>query len=216
MNKANNMKRITLTALAIITLLGACNTSKITSSWNAQNVPVRPYSKILVLGLIREADRSIRERMEEHFAGDLTDLGYTAISALKEYGPKAFDKMDEAAALEKLKNSGVEAVITIVLLDKQKERKYMPAQNYSPRDFWGYYGYRNNRIYEPGYYVTNTKYFWESNFYDLKKQTLLYSVQTRSFEPANTEAMGHEYGRMIVRDMVKKQILKNKTETASE
>jgi predicted helicase len=139
------------------------------------------------------------------------------ITSLKEYGPKAFDKMDEEAAISKLKNSGVDAVITIVLLDKEKERKYVPANiYYSPygyysNRFWSYRTTLYHRIYEPGYYVMNTKYFWESNLYDMSTQKLVYSVQTQSFDPANSESMGHEYGQMIVKNMLKQKILKQQT-----
>ena len=109
-------------------MVTACNTSKITTSWKAENTVPQKYNKILVLGLIREADRTLQENMENHFVGDLQELGYNAVSSLKEYGPKAFDKMDEEAAISKLKNSGVDAVITIVLLDKDKRKKICTGQ----------------------------------------------------------------------------------------
>ncbi|MFC0775099.1 hypothetical protein [Terrimonas alba] len=204
----------TIKWLGIIALfLAGCTSSRITSSWKDENVSPKQYNKILVLGLIRETDRTIRENMENHFVGDLQALGYNAVSSLKEYGPKAFEKMDEEAALAKLNNSGVDAVVTIVLLDKEKEKRYVPGYiNYSPygyyyNRFWGYYGTMNRRIYEPGYYVTDTKYFWESNFYDMGTQKLLYSVQTQSFDPANSESLGHEYGQLIVKNMVKNGIV---------
>jgi hypothetical protein len=205
------MKNIKGITFALLLLAVGCSTSKITSSWKAQSITPKKYNKILVLGLIRDADRRIQERMEQHFIGDLTDMGYTAISALQEYGPKAFDSLNEKAALAKIKNSGADAVVTIVLLNKQKERKYVPARAYFEGDFLGYYGYQHRRIYEPGYYVTDTKYFWESNFYDMSNQALLYSVQTQSFSPENTESMGHEYGKIIVKNMVKQKILQPKT-----
>jgi hypothetical protein len=198
------MKKIKWVGFALL-LLAGCGSSKITTSWKAENITPQKYSKVLVLGLIRENDRSIQEKMENHFVGDLRALGYNAVSSLNEYGPKAFDKMEEQAAVDKLKNSGVDAVLTIVLLDKEKERQYIPP-NYSYR-FWGYRNARYMRIYEPGYYVTNTKYYWESNFYEMSSQKLLYSVQTQSFSPDNAEILGHEYGRMIVKNMVKQNIL---------
>jgi hypothetical protein len=151
--------------------------------------------------------------MENHFVGDLQEKGYNAVSSLREYGPKAFDGMDEAAAISKLKSSGVDAVITIVLLDKKKERYYVPGRlYYSPygyyyNRFWGYRGTLYQRIYEPGYYVTDTEYFWESNLYDMKTQQLIYSVQTKSFDPASSESLAHEYGKMIIQNMAEKQVL---------
>ena len=207
------MKKIKWIGFAFLLMAAGCTTSKITTSWKAENTVPKKYNKIMVLGLIREADRTIQENMENHLVGDLQQLGYTSVSSLKEYGPKVFDNMDEATALAKLKTSGVDAVITIVLLDKQKERKYVPGNvYYSPYSyysnrFWGYRTTLYNRIYEPGYYVTDTKYFWESNLYDMSTQKLVYSVQTQSFDPANSESMGHEYGQLIVKDMVKQSIL---------
>ena len=121
--------------------------------------------------------------------------------------------MDEKTLVEKLQNSGFDAVITIVLLDKSKERNYVPGHvYYSPymiyqRRLWGYYSTIYDRIYEPGYYTVNTRYFWESNFYDLTTKELIYSVQTESFDPASSENLGHEYGKMIVMDMVKNHVL---------
>lgn len=208
------MKKLKWIGFALLLAAAGCSSSRITTSWKAENAVPLKYNKIMVLGLIRENDRTIQENMENHFVGDLNDLGYNAVSSLKEYGPKAFDNMDEAAAISKLRNSGVDAIITIVLLDKQKERNYVPGNvYYSPYSFYGnrFWGYRTTlyqRIYEPGYYVTDTKYFWESNLYDMSTQKLIYSVQTESFDPANSEILGHEYGQLIVKDMVNKDILK--------
>jgi len=206
-SKINAMKKI-LPAILSLLALAACNTSKITSSWQAKNAAPGKHNKIMVIGLIREADRAIRQKMEEHFVGDLKSMGYNAVSALNEYGPKAFEMLEESATLDKLKSSGVDAVLTIVLLDKEKERSYSPSWPYHGR-FWGYYGRYNNRVSERDYYVVNTKYYWESNFYTMSDGQLLYSVQTQSFDPSSAESLGHEYGKMIVADMVKKNILQD-------
>lgn len=193
----------------------SCSSLKITTSWMSEDVVVSKYNKILVLGLTRENDRSIQENMENHFVADLNEIGYQAVGSLSEYGPKSFENMDEASALQKLKNSGVDAIVTIVLLDKERENKYVPGNiYYSPygyyyNRFWGYRTTIYRRIYEPGYYVTDTKYFWESNLYDMRnmRQTLVYSVQSQSFDPASSERLGHQYGKLIVGDMVKKNVL---------
>ncbi len=200
------MKKVTNIAFGLILLLSACRTSKITHSWKAQEAPLKNYNKILVLGFIREPDRNIEEKMENHFVGDLQNLGYHAVSSLKEYGPKVFDKIEENEGLSKVKGSGFDAVITIVLLKKERERKYVPP-TYNYR-IWSYRYDIYNRIYEPGYYVSNTKYYWESNFYDMTNQKLIYSVQTQSFNPDDAESLGHEYGKMIVKNMVNQDILK--------
>jgi hypothetical protein len=197
----------------LVLLLMGCASSRITHSWKAENTAAKKYNKIMVLGLIRDADIRVRERMEDHLAGDLKDLGYQAVSSLKEYGPKAFDNMDEKAALDKLRSSGIDAVVTIVMLDKTRERHYVPGYiTYSPyaiyyNRFWGYYSTMYGRIYSPGYYEVNTRYFWESNLYDMSSKELIYSAQTETFDPASVETLGHEYGKMIVHDMIKNNVL---------
>lgn len=207
------MKHTKWLITAFMLIIAGCSTSKITSSWKAENTVPQKYNKILVLGLTHEADRTLQEKMENHFVGDLKELGYNAVSSLQEYGSKAFDKMEEEAAIARLKGSGVDAVLTIVLLDKEKERRYIAGSiYYSPygyyyNRFWGYRVTLYHRIYEPGYYVTSTKYFWESNLYDMNTQKLVYSAQTESFAPASSESMGHEYGQMIVNNMVKQNVL---------
>lgn len=217
------MKKIKwLGILAAILFVHSCSTTNITSTWKAPDVTVRKYNKMMVLGIIREADRTLRERMENHLVGDLKNLGYNAFSAFQEYGPKAFDGMSEEEANKKLANDGIDAVITVVLLDKQKERYYVPGRMvYTPYftyydRFWGYYRSINTRILAPDYYEVTTKYFWESNLYDLTSNKLIYSVQTQSFDPVSTDGLAHEYGQMIVQNMVKNNVLLKKGEKTAK
>lgn len=208
------MKHIHITIVAVLILFSGCGpSSRITSSWKASNVQPTQFKKVIVLGLIRENDRRLREKMEQHLVGDLKELGYTAICSCDEYNPKAFENMTEEQAISKLRSSGIEAVLTIVLLDKKQEKFYVPGRVvYSPYTiyqgrFWRYSRSMYDRIYTEGYYSTNTKYFWESNLYDLTNNNLVYSSQSQSFDPLTTETLGHEYGQMIVKDMVKKNVL---------
>jgi hypothetical protein len=208
------MKTFICILITSLLLTSGCTSSRITTSWKSDKQNGYSFKKVLVLGLIRENDRSLQERMEKHLADDLKLLGYSTLTSLSELGPKAFENMTEKEAIEKLKTSGVDAVLTIVLLDKERERFYVPGRTYyTPygfyyNRFWGYRGILYQRIYEPDYYVTDTKYFWESNLYDMKTQSLIYSVQTQSFDAVTTESQAHEYGKLIVKDMLKNNIVK--------
>jgi len=210
------MKKILISGTMALLLI-ACSSTRITSSWKADNIQAKQYKKILVLGLINEPDRTVRENMEEQLVSGLKDMGYDAVCSCDEFGPKSFESMKEEDALAKLGNSGIDAVLTIVLLDKDKERYYVPGRvSYTPynvyhRRFFGYYSTMYRRVYSPGYYVTDTKYFWESNFYNLSDgQELLYSVQSQSFEPGSAKSLAHEYGQMIIKDIVKNNVLTKK------
>lgn len=205
----NNRLIILFVASAIVS---SCTSTRITSSWKTADTTNLKYSHILVLAL-SQPDNNLKEKMEQHLVNDLKSHGIDAFSAYKQYGPKAFDRLDENTAIDKIQSSGTDAILTIVLLDKSKERNYVPGHvMFTPyaayyRRFWGYYTTLYSRVYTPGYYVTNTNYFWESNLYDASTRQLVYSVQTKSFNPSNTELLAHEYGQIIVNNMIEKGVM---------
>jgi hypothetical protein len=189
-------------------ILFSCSSTRITSQWQPSGLPSVTAKKILVLSLVHDKDRSIKENMERHLTFDLRSRGYETISSFHEFGPKAFEGLEEGAALERLRNRDIDLVLTVVLLDKERERYYYHGYfYYSPffyyyNNFWGYHMMMNSRVYQPGYYVNDTRYFWESNLYELKTGQLLYSIQTQSFDPSSTESMAHEYGEKISQAIV--------------
>ena len=210
------MKLTFLVRSVFLLLFISCTSTKIISSWKDEATPTKNYHKIVVLGLIRKTDRTLRQEMETHLVENLKRLGYDAVSSYNIYGPKAFEGMDEKTSIDTIKNRGAEAVLTIVLLDKTKERYYTPGRvYYSPyfiyyNRFWGYYTTLYDRIYTPGYYTINTKYFWESNLYDLETRKLLYSIQTQSFDPSSADEAAKEYAKIIVDDMLKNKMLQKR------
>ena len=210
------MKKSTIALLlaGILIFCWACSSaSRITSSWTPRPTTPVLFKKVIVLGLIHDRDRTLREQMEQSLAAHLRGQGQDAVCACDLYGPKEFDRLTEAEALSKLSNSGVDGVLTIVLLDKERERYYAPGQiQYTPYGFyydrfWGYSRTLYGRIYSPGYYTTNTRYFWESNLYDLSDGKLIYSAQSQSFEPSTSERLGKEYGKLIVDDILDKGVV---------
>jgi hypothetical protein len=151
--------------------------------------------------------------MEKDLVADLKSQGINAVSALDEYGPNAFRGVDKKQVDDQLKAKGYDGIVTITLLNKSKERYYSPGyMDYTPfaynyNYFWGYYSNMYDRVYEPGYYETATNYLWESNLYDLAKGKLVYSVQSKSFDPASAMQVGKGYGRSTVRDLVKNGLI---------
>jgi hypothetical protein len=185
----------------------------ITSSWHAENSNKKSINKVLVLAIDNNKDRSIRVKLENHLVNDLIKRGIEASSSIEKYGPLFLSGLQESEALNKIKGQGFDAVLTVVLLDKEKEKHYIPSKiTYTPysmyyRRFWGYYSTVYERVYEPGYYTENTNYFWESNLFDLSDKSLIYSAQTKSFDPNNLETLADEYGKIISNDLFKKGIL---------
>ena len=205
------MKNIMLMFCAVV--IFSCQTSKITDTWVDKNVSPKKYNKILVLGVSKDNDRELQSKMEKHLAGDLNDLGYIAFAASDVYTPGTFIKGDTAKAIEAINSKGFDAVFTIVLLNKEKEKYYVPGRvintpfvNYYDR-FGRYYYTMYDRIHTEGYYAEDTKIFWESNFYDIGEKKMIYSSQSRSFDPGSKESLAHYYGVLLANSLVKSRVL---------
>ena len=207
------MERKNIIYLLLIFSFFACTPSRITSSWTKARTKLKSTDKIMVIGILQQKDNSLRLYMEQHITDDLKSLGYKAYSIIQVYGFNELEKMKEKNINEKLRKEGIDIVLTIGLLDKKKERYFISNKGNNPpygigsSDFYSYYKATLNHINRSGYYATTTKYFWESNLYDLNNPQLLYSVQTTSFNPATEQSLAHEYGRMIINDMVRNNIL---------
>jgi hypothetical protein len=207
--------------IPLLVFLISCQPSKITQSWTAKNVTPKKYQKILVLGVLTETDNDLQIKMEDHLSGDLKELGYKAVAANKIFPAGTFVKGDTARAVAALNDKGFDAIMTIALLDKKKEQKYIPGHiTYHTNQeqfnrFDRYYNNMSDRIFTPGYYTEETKYFWENNFYDLKDKKLIYSTRTRSFDFTSKNILAHTYGLLMVNSLVGKNIL-IKPETADE
>ncbi len=194
----------------VIMALAACST-KVTSSWRANNAQqLQKDQKIMVMALVPQKDRTLRSQMEDFTVSELRRKGYNAVSALQEFGPNEFMKMGEKQAIRKLQGSDVGQVLTIVMVDKGREKSYTPGYAYSPYGYWGFWPYYSrwyNTYYAPGYVTYSTRYQWEGNLYDLKSGQLLYSVQSQSFDPPSTARMAVLYAQQVVKDMTKRNLL---------
>lgn len=194
--------------VSVFLILTSCSNTKLTSSWKPANASaLAPGNKILILGIIREKDIRLRMQMEGYLVDALKAKGYNAISAYTLYGPKMFGNKDEDAVLGQLHNSGIAEVFTITLLDKARERNYQPGMAYPYSPFWGYYSYMYGRVYDPGYISIDTKFFWESNLYDVSTKKLLYSVQSHSTNPSSAGDMGKAYSKVVVNNMTKEGLI---------
>jgi hypothetical protein len=209
------MKKMGLFAISAgLLLLAACSSTKLTSSWKTSDAQLQPDKKIMVMALVPKQEKQLQALMEDNLVTELKKEGLNAASALRTYGPNAFgDNISEKAAIRKLRNSDASQVLTVVLLDKKREKEFVPAgPAYGPfpyyyGGFWPYYSRWYGAMYRPGYYQSNTKYNWESNLYDLDQRKLIYSAQTQSVDPPTAVRQAYLYAKQIVKDMTKQQLI---------
>jgi len=191
--------------------MSSCNSTKLVSSWTAKELTIQQSNKILVIALMGNKDRKLRENVENALVAHLKTRGISAGSALAEYGPKDFEGLEEKAALSRIKEKGYDGTFTIALLDKSKDKRYVPGgMGLRPwgYGFWGYYRPMYAMLYEPGYYQVTNRFMLEANFFNLSQDKLVYSAQTKSTDPSSPEALAEAFTKTLFDDMIKKGVIK--------
>jgi hypothetical protein len=213
------MKRLTLLSKIILGLfvisLFSCTSTQIISSWASPNPPAaQVMNKILVVCVMQ--DRAKRDKMEQTMADELNRSSVTAATAVSIFGPKGFRGLSEEEVNQKLKNSGYSSVMIISLLDRNRQVQYNPGYSYvAPYTAYNLY-YRRymfayDYMYVPGYYSTSTRYVLQAELYTIDGDELVYSAQTKTYDPNDTEDLGQSFAKAIVSELREKMLLPTST-----
>ena len=211
------MKQIKyLVLLAAISFLAACSSTKVTSSWKSPDVTSGNLSikKLWLLLYCRKKTGICKNLWKSNWLMNLNQKESMQFQHTNSYGPKYLPQ-DEHKAVNKLQESGVDGFLTIVLLDKNKEESYNPGYSQIEpvgyyRNWYGYYRTVYGRVYTPGYYSTQTKYYWESNLYNVPGEKLVYSAQSESFDPSSVNQLANDYSGKLINDMMKQGLVARK------
>jgi hypothetical protein len=199
-------------------VLAACSATNMITSWKDQGVEPKKYQKIAVVALTPNMES--RATVEEAVAGQLRAKGIKAYATFNTFpfaakiGELDFDKATiEQKIREKINDNHFDALMTIVLLDKQKEQRYVEGTSISLAapvygyPYYGYYSYAYTTVYSTGYYTTATTYFLETNLYDVASEKLVYTAQTKTEDPSSIEKGADNFASTIVGDILVKKVI---------
>lgn len=205
------MKKLGLFMMSIALLsMAACTSTKLTSSWKTPDARLQDSSRILVVALVPAKERKLRALMEDNLVTELKKEGFNAQSALATYGPDDnLSKADEKAALNKFRNSNVDQVMTVAMVDRTHQQQFVPNYGYGYPypyygGFWPWGGWYGSMY--PGYVQTNVKYEWETNLYDVRARKIMYNAETNSVDPPTAYRQAYLLAHQIVKDMHKQQL----------
>lgn len=197
--------------LALIIILASCGTStKITGSWSYDDEPVK-LKNIAVIGISSNVEH--RKFIEEDFAEQLLANGINAMGANEFLPPNASkESITKEILFGFLDSNGFDGVISISLLRKEDDRRYVSgAFYYAPVadvPLTDYYGQMTNYIYSPGYYAGSETFFLECNLFSYPEGKMLWSAQTKTTPYGSLQETSDDYARVVVSDLVESGILK--------
>ncbi len=201
-----------LTFILFALLTASCgSTTKVVSSWQSPGATVPSIGKVLVLAMM--ADREAKDYIENTLASDLAAQGVTVVTGTAEFGPRGFGSLTtQQQVTDKLKNDGFGAIMIVCLTAKDKQLDYVPGTPYTgpTGTYGGYYGryrYMWDTIYSPGYYTTSTTYVLDADLFTIADDKLIYSAQTRTYDPTNSKDLAASFSEEIVKDLLMKKII---------
>jgi hypothetical protein len=201
--------------LAAGLLLISCGPSqKVTSSWKNPNFNAeKKYTKIFIASL--SSNQKVKLNLENEMAAVAAAQGFTVVKSQDVFQPTFTRETgpDKDVMLAKIKELGCDLIYTVALIDKKSETRYVPGGMYAPYPaygygFRGYYNYWYPMMYDPGYYTTDKTYFMEGDLFDVESETMIWSVQTESYNPSSIEKFSKELTKLMLEQAQKD--LKNK------
>jgi len=187
----------------------ACGPSqRITSYWaNKEAMPKEPYKTIYIMAIAQ--NENLQPAIENELADVLISRGRKVMMNSQIYPPSfsAVKQLSKEQLIETIANTGSGGVITLAVLDTKTETTYNQGANYAPMSYGyygSYYGYYNHYypvVYSPGYYSTNKTYYIETNFFDVKTDQLLWSIQSTASNPSSLESFFKEYSVTILKKL---------------
>lgn len=211
------MKLSIFKACIIVVLFCQCASSSIiTGAWRDPAATPANYKKVFIATLTESV--TARQMIEDQLALTLQEFGLSTVKSIDVFPPEFHRSMAKKSdlALEKITQTNSDAILTIALLDKTSETRYVPNSMPYPVSRFGYYGtfgfyydYWYGNFNNMGYYTTDNTYYLETNLYDVKTQRLIWSAQSETYNPSSINDFLVGYKKALSQQLKKDKIFSN-------
>lgn len=178
----------------------------------------------MVAGLTQSIDA--KRTIENSMSTALSSKGVAATKSIEVFPPNFGKDITKEDMLNSIRKKGADAILTVSLVDKQTESRYVPGTyGYTPipmyNRFWGYYNYMYPTMYSPNYYTEEKIYYMETNLYDADTEELVWSAESETYNPDNLSGFSQTLANIIANKLendglIGKQIVKPGNKTVSK
>ncbi|RKR84828.1 hypothetical protein BDD43_5081 [Mucilaginibacter gracilis] len=204
----------TAICLTLAVVLGACSTpTMVSSSWRKPNATANGFHNIFVAALTKEV--STKQSLESGLQSLLQQKGLTVEKSVDVFPPTFSSQTGQQRELvmSQIQRTNADGILTVALLRKETESHYVPGSGggyWNPglrygyyNRFWSYYNNWYPMIYSPGYYDQTKIYYIETNLYNAKTEELIWTAQSRTYDPTSINSFLKGYVDAIYDRMVK-------------
>ena len=203
----------TLGALLFCAGCGGAGT-QFSATWTSPDyAQMQDVDEVLVVAVTATEVR--RRIFEDSLVSKLQDEGISAYPSNQ--FSESVDQMDEEEVEALIKERGIEAVIVTRVLNIDRQEVVVPPSttvtgypSYGRPyyDSWyGYYSHGYAVTHDPGYTYEKITVSLETNLYDTANGKLIWSGQSDTFDPANTQEVIGPTTEIIVDELVYQKLL---------
>jgi len=190
--------------LAII-LMNSCATKDIVRDWNSGEEHKRNVESIMIMGLVNQV--SLRSDIEYEMSNAAHKIGLKATNSMRIFPPELGKPFDDTERIKvRLQERGIDAILTVAIVDIKAERYVGPEKTYVPLAYYdrftNYYYRTEAVVYKPGYFTLQTRYFLETNLYEVKGGKLIWSGRSYVFDPQDVEKIVPKYAKKLFKEML--------------
>lgn len=188
--------------LASLTLLAplACASTQLTSTFVDPHFAGEPFEKLLVVGL--GASPGGRAAFENAVADQLAAQAVLGVASGNLI--TAAEDLSRESVRGWVETDGYDAVLVTRLVDARKSATYHAPSYATFYDYWGFYG---SHLTSPGYLVETTTVFIESTLFDAATGKVVYSAESKSFQPSSRDEVIRELVPLLVGDLTKRGLV---------
>jgi hypothetical protein len=200
------MKKVLLAVVAAA-MVASCGTpTSFVSTWKDPDAQPLAFKKVLVVAFL--PDEGQRRSAEDAMVANIKRA--PAIPSYKILSEA--DMKDADLARNKVKEIGVDGVVTMRFLGKDEKLSYVPGTTaYGPsyyQPFWGYYGYAAPMMYDPGYYTTTQVIRLETNIYSFADEKLLWTGHSETSDPSSLDDLINSVAKATSQELIKQGLIK--------
>ena len=181
---------------------------KFLSTWKSSEAATTSLVGKKVATLVIAEEDGLRVAGEEALARELEARGIPAIATYRIVPKPELATADRAKPW--FERAGIQAVVAVRPISKDKVREYSPATWTSSyySSFWNYYGYGWGAYYSPGIDRTDTVVVVETLVFDMASNGLVWASVTETTNPKELQPFISDLARATIKEMQKQGLAK--------
>ncbi len=191
----------------------SCKVAALSTTWKNQDLqlPLEKNSRILAVCILKDSSLPVRDSIELQVAGAFNRLGYRAVSSIQQYGREGLSNQANEDTYRSLRISGTDIIITIALINKEKDVATIPfkGNNYPAKYYYNRITSYKDIVGDVSAQETDAtaNAYWEAIVFDLHTLTPVVVMRSPSYYSLSALDLYTELPALIMARLQKEKVV---------